>query len=74
MKVVKTGQNTKTAASTSAAAATVDQTDLTRAAALGSLPAAKNPSGATVKVALQRTNLEVAPEVGFYALRRGNGT
>src|SRR6185437_13317454 len=32
------------------------------------------PSGPAVKVALQRTHLEVTPEVGFDALRRGDGT
>src|SRR5476651_2856110 len=32
------------------------------------------PSGPIAEVALQRTHLEVAPEIGFYALRRSDGT
>ena len=30
--------------------------------------------GPIVEVALQRADLEVTPEIGFYTLRRGDGT
>jgi len=36
--------------------------------------ARKNPSGAAVEVALQRMDLEIAPEIGLDTLRRGDGT
>ena len=44
------------------------------AAAFSSDPLGEMPLGPAAEVALQRTNLEVAPEIGFYALRCRDGT